>query len=659
MSHAASFSPSGFYRDGSGGPAPGAFASDPGAPLPVAKKRKGKRGLVLAIVLLLALAAIVGTVMFLIKRPKTFYLDDFFTVTVSGTDGYGTATLRWDRYALREINEYLSKTGAKKSAADDDEQKGNAFGRSASNGDVVLTDYVIVRLETDKGLKNGEQVKFVMDIPKNFEKTHNVRFKLRNEGVEISDLKEIVDYDPLRELSVRVSGYSGYGNYVLETPEGAVGTSFGSAYYYTDSAGSLQVTLEGKNGSRYALSYVISAPDALKNDDLITVTLSGEGSPSAEELASQFGVALPDAPTTFTVSGLGEVTECDPATFLTVSYEGRSGYGTASIAPVQETLQLGERTAKITTDAGVDHSCSLRIHFLAGSGYTEYTVVYTARSGNTLQNGDVITFSATAGFDPERLLVSYGLILPSEFTCTVSGLGNAVVADPFTAVNLSFSGYDGYASAEVNLTAASVAAGDYTLYPTFAGDVLTVEVKNASGESIFFVSYRLNKSSGLANGNVVAFDYAGCINVRDLREVMDLYALAFPAEKSYTVTSLEAPDGIDPRDQLIFRFEGEDGNIRMSLRLEQDRIVVGEYIILLEVAYRPNDYRGDYWEETFTVIDREGNEVASGRYDTDEIYGLSEGETIYLGAWLDSAEIYERTGLYFSAEPLPVVVTTR
>lgn len=641
----------------------GSPAQNPDNPKPGAKGPKNKRKMFTIIGIAAALLiALVVVIIVIVMQPKTYYLDDYFTVTVSGTDGYGTATVNWDREALKEVNEYLGKKGAKKMSSQLG-QYGNMLGQY---GDALedmyassfsLTSYVSVRLEPSTNLKNGGKVKVVMDIPEDFEKEFDVRFKLHDEEIEVSGLQKVAVFDPLEGLAASFSGYSGHGSYQFNLPSEAVKTPFGTASYSIDYRGNLLVSLQNRN-SYYTLTYTVSAPDDLKNGDLITVTLASDSSPSAETLASEFGIVVSDASKAFTVAGLGELVTGDPAGFVSLTYEGYSGYATATLAAAQESVTLGDHTLKLSTGDGWGNRHYLNIEIFDGNGGDGYSFSYEAQFGDGLRNDDILTFS-TEEYDLERIQARYGLVFPLEFTCTVSGLETGTAADPFTAVSMAFNGFDGFGTAEATVSDETIAAGDYTLKPAIDGNELTVIVADATGENIFTVTYRLNKSNNLANDDEIAFVYRSSFGVRDLREILELYTLEFPEEKTFTVSSLAAVTEVDVRDQLSFTFEGENGSIEMTVALKQDSITVGDYTIHLEVELKSGGWRGPYWVERFKIVDAEGTEIASGAYETDYSKNLSEGGTITVRENLNESQIASLTGLLFSTENKQIIVSTR
>lgn len=635
---------------------------DPNKPNPIAAFFKNKRNLYITIgaaaVLLIALIVIIVVAM----QPKTFYLDDYFTVNMEGTDGYGTATVEWDRDALREVNEYLGKKSSKK-MSNELGQYGDLLGQLGDAlGDLYessfsLTSYVSVTLDPSTDLKNGDKVTVTMNIPADFEDTYGVRFKLHHEEIEVSGLGAVSAYDPLEKVSVEFAGYTGYGDYAFKLPEESVTTSFGTAYYYTNYSGNLQVSLENKSGRSYTLTYTVSVPDDLKNGDLITVTLSEDSSSSAETLASMFGITVSDKSATFTVSGLSELTTVSPSDFVSLTCEGYSGYGTASLSVTQTSVKQGNHTLQLSTKEGWGNRYYLEIEIIDGNGGDNYSFTYESNFGKALKNDDVLTFS-TDEYRIDRIRAHYGLVFPTEFTCTVSGLEVGTTADPFTAVSMTYTGYDGFGTAESALTAETVAAGDFVLKPTLTDNDLVIVVADATGENIFTVTYRLNKYRNLANGDEISFVYRSSFGIANLREALELYKLNFPEEKTFTVSSLAAVTQTDVRDQLSFTFEGENGSIEMTVGLKQDSITVGDYTIHLEVK-QESGWFSKYWVETFTIIDAEGNMVASGRYTTSRMNNLSEGDTVTISEDMNESQIASLTGLLFSTENKQVIVSTK
>lgn len=640
---------------------------DPNKPNPLATFFKNKRNLYITIGAAAAvLIAIIVTVV-LLMQPKTFYLDDYFTVTAEGTDGYGSATVEWDREALTEVNEYFGKKSSKKVS----DQLGQYGGLLGDFGDALgdalgglygstfsLPNYVSIVLEPSSDLKNGDVVAISAKFPEDFEKTYGVRLKLRNETFTVSGLKSVSAYNPIEGITVDYTGYNGYGGYAFNLPEGSVATSFGTANYYVNYYGELQVTLEGETGRSYTLTYAVSVPDELENGDLITVTLVEDSSPSAETLAAAFGITVPDQSTTYTVSGLGDLVTGNPSDYMTMTYDGYSGYGTATLSASQTSAKLGDHTLQISTEDGWGSWHYLYIEIQSGNSDDSYRFTYEAKFSDGLSNDDVLTFS-TGESDVERIRARFGLIFPTEFTCTVSGLDVGTAADPFTSISMTYTGYNGFGTAEAALPAETVTpAGSYVLKPTLNGNELVVVVADAAGENIFTVTYRLNKTSGLANGDEISFVYRSSFGAKNLREILETYSLNFPEEKTFIVSSLAAVTEVDVRDQLSFDFEGENGSITMTVSLKQTSITVGGYTINLDVKLE-SGWFSTYWVETFTIVDAEGNAIASGRYETSNMNNLSEGGTVTIREDMNESQIATLTGLLFSTESKQVIVSTR
>lgn len=377
-------------------------------------------------------------------------------------------------------------------------------------------------------------------------------------------------------------------------------------------------------------------------------------------LASALGVTLTAPSENYTADGLTPLVSCDPAELVALTGEGYSGHATASLKVKKESVKQGGQTLLLSTDEGWS-SLSLRIKIQSGDE-TVHTLSYTAKVENDgeLKNGDKLVFTAD-DYDIEAARSRGGLALPKSFSCEISGLKTATAADPLSALTVSYTGYEEYGKAVPALSSPTVKAGDYTMKLTLNEDYshsLTVIVADKTDKNLFSLTYCLDKSSSLKNGDEIRYYHRSSSGIRNLEAALEDYGLDIPEEKTFKVSSLKATTAVDLREYLSYSFSGENGSISVSASLTKSSLTAGGYTITMEIA-QEQEWWNDYLREKFTVTDAAGTVVATGCYQIGRITGYSEGDAMYVEDRFDQREIVEATGLLFSTERKQVIVSTR
>ena len=592
-------------------------------------------------------------------QPKTIRIDDYFTVTVEGSDGFGRARVEWDEEKLAEISREVAKRGRKKEKEKLTDALGGLGGALSELHESTfrLRYFVNVKLDPSSGLKNGDEITVTAEASEEFEKTYDVKIKLREDKIKVKDLPGITEFDPLKNITLRYEGFEGYGNVLFDLPSDAQNESFGTVSYRAGN-NQVQVTLQSADGTRRTVTYSFKIPENLKNGDKITVSL--EGANTNEELASALGVTLTAPSEVYTADGLTPLVSCDPSELVTLTGEGYSGHATASLKVKKESVKQGDQTLLLSADEGWS-TLYLRIGIQSG-GETVHSLSYTAKVENDgeLKNGDKLVFTAD-DYDIEAARSRGGIELPKSFSCELSGLKTATAADPLSALTVSYTGYEEYGKAVPALSAATVKAGDYTMKLTLNEDYshsLTVIVADKTDKNLFSLTYSLDKSSSLKNGDELRYYHRSSSGIRNLDAALENYGLEFPEEKTFKVSSLKATTAVDLREYLSYSFSGENGSIGVTASLTKSSLTAGGYTITMEIA-QEREWWNDYLREKFTVTDAAGTVVATGCYQIGKITGYSEGDVMYVEERFDQREIVEATGLLFSTESKQVIVSTR
>lgn len=218
---------------------------------PLDKFFKNKRNIFIclgaAAFLFLALVIII----IIAVQPKTIRIDDYFTVTVEGSDGFGRARVEWDEEKLAEISREVAKRGKKKEKEKLTDALGGLGGALGELYESAfrLNYFVDVKLDPSSGLKNGDEITVTAEASEGFEKTYDVKIKLREDKIKVKDLPGVAEFNPLKNITLRYEGFEGYGNVLIDVPSDAQNESFGTVGYRAVN-NQVQVTLQGADGTR-------------------------------------------------------------------------------------------------------------------------------------------------------------------------------------------------------------------------------------------------------------------------------------------------------------------------------------------------------------------------------------------------------------------------
>lgn len=239
------------------------------APNSLAKMpKKVLLGIVAAAVVVIALLIAVFT------ATPTINMEKYTTVTYSGYDGYGTATLSvdWDQI----MSDYKGKIKYTSKAKDEFDAYGT-LGDLANAVDPVyeISSFVSYQLDKSSGLSNDDKVKVTWNVDSTLEQYLKCNIKYNNDKeYTVSDLEEIKKVDIFKDIKVTFTGLSGEGYADIDYGDDSL------AYYLT-----------------------VDKSYDLSNGDKITISISDY---DIESYAQAYGQLPKESSKTYTVEGLGE-----------------------------------------------------------------------------------------------------------------------------------------------------------------------------------------------------------------------------------------------------------------------------------------------------------------------------------------------------------------
>lgn len=225
---------------------------------------------------------------------------------------------------------------------------------------------------------------------------------------------------------------------------------------------------------------------------------------------------------------------------VSVTFSGAEGYGKAS-ASLDDSSLVDIVDVDVDQDIGLDEIGGA----LNAYWYIE-DIEVSLDTTEGLSNGDKVTVTIEY---PEELSKAMGVgIRPksgTSWTVEVSGLPEAEEVDPFTNVELSFSGYDGYGSVTM------VTQSDY------------------------YLSFELSKRDGLSNGDIVTVT-AQSPTGEDVEEycIANYGVVPTATSRDYTVSGLEEVETVDLFEDLDVTVEGRSPHLSLSIlgKYESDGI---------------------------------------------------------------------------------------
>ncbi len=215
--------------------------------------------------------------------------------------------------------------------------------------------------------------------------------------------------------------------------------------------------------------------------------------------------------------------------YVEVEFTGAHGYGRGEVY-----LHGDPLAAEI---AGEEEAAYLDAYLLLEQLHLELDM------DQNLSNGDTVTVTVTY---PEEQAKSMGVRLSPKsgesWTVKVSDLPEMQVLDIFAAHDVSFSGYDGYGSAQV------------------------------TGDNDYDFRCNLSQTEGLSNGDTVTLTLTAPGQADLAQFCMESYGFV-PARtvKEYTVSGLEIPGQVDLFEDIDITVEGYSPYLSISVLGKYDR----------------------------------------------------------------------------------------
>lgn len=288
-------------------------------------------------------------------------LNDYVTISVSGTDTVGTAEYNLDTSGL--FLKLAETIGVNTEGEVEPYYIMNVLESGSKKWKLMNDLYNVInyafagKLDKTSDISNGDEVVFSWNNNKdqlaNLEKEFKVSFKYKDIKQEVKELKEIEEYDPFENVEVVFDGYDSAGTAEIRNND----DGYDVPYFY----------------------YELDKYDGLSNGDTVTLSIpdaEGDEETFKKDYIRGWGVELTAISKEYTVEGLKEMEDYDPFNDISVSFSGISPNVSASIQ---------KNNVKIEDlDFSVDKSENLRL-------------------------GDTVTVTVVAYYDdPETLCMQEG-----------------------------------------------------------------------------------------------------------------------------------------------------------------------------------------------------------------------------------------------------------
>lgn len=227
---------------------------------------------------------------------KSIDLNKYVDVSFSGYNGYGTASVHFDRDRFYQDNQGKIKS-----------KNANSITRYLDPTETLLSTCIDGKLVESTQLSNGDKVVYRWSCQdEQAKELYGVSLKHLDISFKVNGLEEIESFDAFSDLSLRFSGSNGFGVAELEN-KAAAGSPAQKLYY----------SVEPSSG--------------LSNGDTVTVSFSYgwySGSDLANSLIRDFGMTPMQTEKQFQVNGLEELASFDPFDYIEFNLYGISGEGT-------------------------------------------------------------------------------------------------------------------------------------------------------------------------------------------------------------------------------------------------------------------------------------------------------------------------------------------
>lgn len=223
-----------------------------------APKKKSGKSAALRVIVPIVIVGVAAALFFACKQKKVINLNEFYTLTLSGYEGNGSAELTFDSEKFKK--EY-----------------GDKLKLDESMIDALENDFYTI--SPSEKLKNGETITFKCSSQEQKD-TLEASFGYKFEDLKdykIEGLKEVTEYDPFKNITVIFKGTDGQGTVEIINPGDEV----------------------GKN-----LTYEVDNNGSLSNGDAAEVYITSD----QNEIMEKYDAVLTESSKSFEVKGLVEPT---------------------------------------------------------------------------------------------------------------------------------------------------------------------------------------------------------------------------------------------------------------------------------------------------------------------------------------------------------------
>ena len=317
---------------------------------------------------------------------KTLKLADYMDYKLSGRDGYGSLTEKFDKSAFAEA---VAEAAGYSDKRDDYLDKLEQIEED-------IDDFLYGEWSETDHLSNGDEIRYSWEISEDAFQKYKVKLDRSDFTAKIPEdaLKALKELKHEDVLTIAPEGYSGAGTVRVRLN--------------TDELTKLDFTVEGNS-------------DTLSNGDILKITLKEEDGKDLSEYLGQKGYKLSDPVLNYTVKDLKEPERVDPFDYFTLQFSGYSGAGQAEWS-VKDSAPDAVWSLSFSLDKSKDLSNGETIHVNAKPSWwdADTEMYYLRRQG--------ILFTVF------------------EKDYTVEELEEPTKVDPFDYLELNFSGVSGYAA---------------------------------------------------------------------------------------------------------------------------------------------------------------------------------------------------------------------
>ncbi len=483
------------------------------------------------LVVLIAVCIIISVV------GKHVDVSNYMDIRVTGYDGYGVFTYVFDEesFAMRALGlkEYKGYGDFEEADLDEDElQDIQLDNKSKMKNLEKLMDSINISVElpegrTRKTLKNGDVIKFVVELNEKTAKKLDITPKNLSFEYTVSDLKGPSSYNPLDNFTIDFEGYNGYGRYELvctKTEERDLGSMI-----FTTREGQRYIEVAYKESGDTDSFYVYheTESDGLKNGDTVRMYMNVE-----PNMWASYGVLLGYVQKDVTVEGLEDLQEYDPMENFKVVFSGYNGYGSYELVCTKsERKEIGSLV--FVTEEG---SRYVEVEYVDG-GYSNSYYVNTETDSSALKNGDSVRMYVSV---QQNRWAEYGVVLKdTQKNISVAGLKDVQEYDPLSNLQVVFTGLNGDGDASIQYVKPQVAVGELTFDFERGGVYL-------GDEYITYLNYSISSKWGLSNGQELTLSVSSNENylarngvkLKQLQKTVTVSNLAVYASNLDSVRSL-------------------------------------------------------------------------------------------------------------------------